>query len=57
MQNNKNTNSDFLEGKEIIDKGTYVIENENDKQILTKYIYELAHGNQYYKPVGLKKNK
>lgn len=47
----------MTDDKKIINRGTFIVENEKDKEILAKYIYALAQGNQYYRPVGLKQKK
>ncbi len=37
----------------IIDKGSYTVTNEQERDILAKFIYELAQGNELYKPESL----
>ncbi len=35
-------NSDPLKGKKIINKGSFVVENDKDRDVLAKYIQMLA---------------
>ena len=51
------TNDEFFKNKgksSAIDLGTVTIHNQQEKEILVKYLEELSAGNNLYKPTELK---
>lgn len=47
----------MTDNRKTINKGTFIVENEKDKEILAKYIRTLIQGDQYYRPAGLKQQR
>lgn len=43
----------LLKGKNIIDKGTIIINSQQDYEKAMKYVEALTKGNDFYKPAGL----
>lgn len=46
----------LLQGKEPLDLGTFILEDEHDEERLARYLKErILNNNEFYSPEGLKK--
>jgi predicted DNA-binding protein len=44
----------FLLDKEVVEKGTIIVETIQDYELAMKYLEALKNGNEFYKPKGLR---